>query len=212
MATLSPTIVKAIRMVEDLPTTAFNDQIEIDSARSGVAFGAQRAILDFGDISSIPAGSTIDSAVLTLKDRTVVSGTADPACQAHPMIEFNWVAGQATWNEFSTGNSWSTPGGDYDTGAGISDWNMPTSGTGTDAITVTTTIQRILSQNPTTCQILLKHVVEDDLGGSFGAVAWDSHVGNNPPTLLITYTAPVTGGDFHRARGYRQRLRGRQSR
>jgi hypothetical protein len=66
-----------------------------------------RHILIKFDISSIPSGSTINSAVLNVYgvETDVYSGTIS----AFRVLR-NWVDTQATWNIYSTGNNWGTAG------------------------------------------------------------------------------------------------------
>lgn len=67
----------------------------------------QRTLIKF-DLSSIPAGATITSAILTL----TVSANAAANARDYKMFRVlrNWVELQATWNIFSTGNNWGTAG------------------------------------------------------------------------------------------------------
>ncbi len=66
-----------------------------------------RALIKF-DLSSIPSGSTIVSATLSLyctTDTSINSRTY----RVFRMIQA-WVETQATWNVYSTGNNWATAG------------------------------------------------------------------------------------------------------
>ena len=67
------------------------------------------------DVSSIPAGSTINSAVLYL---TVVSDYSvpydrDPHRVLAGKVINNWQESEVTWNNRLTGVVWTNPGGDY---------------------------------------------------------------------------------------------------
>jgi hypothetical protein len=67
-----------------------------------------RALVKF-DLSSIPAGSTVLSAILSLYAITDNSTNA-VAFKVHRPLRA-WVEDQATWQIYSTGNSWQTAGG-----------------------------------------------------------------------------------------------------
>ena len=77
----------------------------------------QRSLLMF-DLSGIPAGSTINSATLTVEAQGQTLGGASSENDAHNRIEVYrltqaWVETQASWNSSSWGNLWATAGGDY---------------------------------------------------------------------------------------------------
>ena len=71
-----------------------------------------RAILKF-DFSSLPDGVTIDSATLSIYIYQDLGAAAGRTLSANRMTELGWVEGEATWNEYSSGNSWSSAGGDF---------------------------------------------------------------------------------------------------
>ena len=62
------------------------------------------------DLSSIPAGSTINSVQIDIIQSGVVGADV---ISCHRLLR-NWVVSEATWNIYSTGNSWSTAGGSND--------------------------------------------------------------------------------------------------
>lgn len=72
------------------------------------AEGPDRVLIKF-DLSSIPVSATIDSATLSLYALLDVSSNARTARWFRQKRA--WVEAQATWNIYSTGNSWSTAGG-----------------------------------------------------------------------------------------------------
>ena len=65
------------------------------------------------DLSSIPATATILSADLILNP-IAMGGLVDPTITVYGMKRA-WVASEATWSIYSTGNSWSTAGGENTT-------------------------------------------------------------------------------------------------
>ena len=68
----------------------------------------KRPLLQY-DLSSIPAGSTINSATLRLYMITDFSDNARTARVYR--VKRDWVGTEVTWNEYSSGNSWQTAGG-----------------------------------------------------------------------------------------------------
>ena len=65
------------------------------------------------DISSIPAGSTIYSVTASFYEDEAQAGNGGATTRTitmHRMLR-NWVEAEATWNIYSTGNSWTTGGG-----------------------------------------------------------------------------------------------------
>ena len=60
------------------------------------------------DFSGIPSGSIIDSATLRIKVEAVVN-SSDAIFNIYRVYRA-WVEGEATWNVYSTGNSWGTAG------------------------------------------------------------------------------------------------------
>lgn len=75
---------------------------------------AHRGLIRF-DLSSIPAGTAITSATLEMYYQDKM-GSADPVgktLMVYKVTRTDWVEGQATWNVYKTGSSWTTAGGDY---------------------------------------------------------------------------------------------------
>jgi hypothetical protein len=86
-----------------------------------------RALVRF-DLSSIPSGSTVNVAHLSLYYYQYWhNDPANRVLDAYRVTK-DWAETQATWNIYKTGNSWATAGGDYTTEGGSSS-TVP-SGTG----------------------------------------------------------------------------------
>ncbi|MCH6563411.1 MAG: DNRLRE domain-containing protein, partial [Myxococcales bacterium] len=78
----------------------------------GDGLNDEHALLRF-DLSGLPAGARLSSAVLELNLESVGfsgSGTAS----VHRVTQA-WLAPWATWNDYATALPWAAPGGDYDT-------------------------------------------------------------------------------------------------
>lgn len=91
------------------PTTNRGTTANIDVGEYNAATGnAYRSLLKF-DLSSIPPNATINSVTLSLWQTTDWSDNGTPFRVFR--VKRAWVEAQATWNIFSTGNSWQTVGG-----------------------------------------------------------------------------------------------------
>lgn len=71
-----------------------------------------RAALRF-DISSLPAGATITTATLRLWCLNAQGGGGD-AILSRCTRPADWLEDEVTWNEYSSGNSWTNAGSDFD--------------------------------------------------------------------------------------------------
>ncbi len=97
---------------DDNPITNFGTNNNID-IRSDTP--VRRVIMKF-DFSSIPTGATIVGATLSLYNHTDAAGSPTGRTYwANRVTEIGWVETEATWNEYSSGNSWSAGGGDFTT-------------------------------------------------------------------------------------------------
>lgn len=103
-----------VKLKESTPTTNLEDQnLEVTSFASG---DRATSLVRFTGLSNITGPVTVSSATLSLF-HTDNNGTN--TVDVHRCLRA-WVAAQATWNVYSTGNSWTTAGG---------------VGTGTDIVT-----------------------------------------------------------------------------
>jgi hypothetical protein len=85
---------------------------------------SKRGLLKF-DISAMPPGAVITKTIVTLYCGSVVTGS--PEFAFYEIISHDWVEAEATWNDYSTSNAWTTAGGDYNTAA-VSNFIAPVSG------------------------------------------------------------------------------------
>lgn len=157
--------------------------------------GSVRRSMIIFDISSIPSGSTINSATLRMYAQTDTSSNARTASVYR--VKRLMVNGQNCWDNYSTGNAWQTAGG---TGAN----DIDTTAIGTRAYSAseslpawkefslnTTAISEMITggsfPNAGTAQFLVKMATETD-----DAYDHDGHDETNPPELVIDYTIPTT--------------------
>lgn len=156
-------------------------------------FVLDHALLWF-DLSSIPIGSPITSALLRLKESMTLgpSGTLE----AH-RITRSWTEGSnqnysgATWSTYDGSHLWTTPGGDYDPTATastqVSTWN-PSQGPQTYEWNVASDVQDFVNGTKTNYGWLLKPNVSPD---SWFLTLLHSREGssNNRPKLVVSYGA-----------------------
>ena len=87
-----------------------NDQSTLATRAADNLEYNRRALLKFDTQNSIPAGSVVTSALLTV---TVKSGSADASRTIGAyQTTMSWTESEVTWNRRRAGDSWVTPGGD----------------------------------------------------------------------------------------------------
>lgn len=100
-----------------ISTTANTNYGTAELFGNGDWSSATAAIVSFikFDLSSIPSGHTVSDATLALYeyDASDVTGVGSWATNLHRLLR-DWVEGEATWNIYSTGNSWTTAGAKSD--------------------------------------------------------------------------------------------------
>lgn len=157
--------------------------------------GSRRSLLKF-DLSSLPAGLTVDSAYLNLtKDSASIAagGGIDVVC--YPLL-IAWVEGTATWNNRDTGTAWNTGGAD---GSGT-DRAASSLGSVTGVVTGTTSISIPLSAtwfedvaNGITTNLGLLLLSTIGSGNNYWLPASSDHgTSGNRPQLVITYRDVLT--------------------
>jgi len=88
-----------------------NDEWTLATRASDDLANERRALLKFDTENTIPKGTAITSAILTV---TVKSGGADASRRiAAYQTSQSWTENQVTWNHRRDGDSWLAPGGDY---------------------------------------------------------------------------------------------------
>lgn len=172
------------------PTTNYGSNILTQIWQDGNTLNANRTAMRF-DISSIPAGSTIDSAILTWIV-TITSG-------ANILIDFNlfdvgkenWPELQTSWTNFDNSGPtpWTTPGGDF--GAAYVSHNKPT-GTGAYNTEHKAGAQVALDSYAGIFSFIGKFQNEALPGtvSFFNMHSNNAVVPANRPTLTVTYTEP----------------------
>ena len=168
------------------------------SVNTGVGYGTQRTLIDF-NLSSVPAGVTLDSATLTLYAAT--SGTwggnniPGNAMEIY-RVTAGWAENQVTWTSRLTGINWTVPGGDYVGTTGVKDVSP-----------YATSYAQPLANAPVQWDVTSlvsewRANPSENLGlmllsySGNGLVFWSSEYGTAAlrPTLEIQYSVPPAGG------------------
>ena len=176
------------RIEDNNATTNYsaNAYIQVGDYNGGAFI--DRALLHF-DLSSIPAGVAINSAVLRLYDEAHNYSSNTRTMRVYRMIRA-WVASQSTWNIAQTSVNWGTAGASNTTtdreATDIGSISMPsTEVAGYVGITLSTSaIAGMISGGGFTNNgFLLKMDTESDDMHEFS----DETVTNQKPTLVISY-------------------------
>ena len=139
------------------------------------------------DLSNVPANATINSATLYLKSR-FTGGTQTIDIRA---ILRNWVETQATWNIYSTGNSWTTAGCLSDGNDRKSTVLANTSVTGDETYhswDVTSHVQSIVNGNDSNYGFHLERNGTGNESSVFSQWYTDNATDGSRPEMIIDYT------------------------
>ena len=179
----------------------YSNHIETGEHSAGVGTYLRRGLIKF-DVSSIPAGVTITSATLSLMkdyDDTAASYTVSIY-----QCNRNWVEEQACWNNYSTGNAWSTAGGgsgtDYDA---AKDGSFPTCTDCTDDVYYDCDLNAaglatLIGWYEETISNYGWFLIQDVEGSAVNRVEYfgSDQTTAKAPKLTINYTTAATGNFF----------------
>lgn len=175
VSSLSPIQDSYIQLKAPTTNSGTSGSMTIDREASDL----QRALVQF-DLSTIPAGATIQRATLKL-EATAIGGQL--TIEAYRILE-PWSEGSTTWNESSSGTNWSTPGAAFNPTALDS---ILTDTIGQHSFDITTTAQDWLDGTEQNHGIL----IGSPEGGGNRTVTYDSREGTVAPSLEIIYTEPA---------------------
>jgi hypothetical protein len=194
--TLQGTGVTDVEMLNTLADTN-RDGAALAVGNSGTQ--TQRTLLKF-DLSSISAGSTIDTATLTLT--YAVDASSNARTLSVYRVKRAWVETEATWNSWKTGSAWSTAGCANTTSdreaADIGTATQPASPTLNTTLDITLTaakIQEMITGGAFTNNGLLLQV---DSESSDRITYYDTEeaTAGYRPKLVVTYTEAVPASFF----------------
>ncbi len=177
------------------PTTTNGSNVDIPV---GPLFGSPNlyhAMLKF-DLSSIPAGSTITSATLTLWTGTNFGDRAGTVEVYR--VKRAWIDSQATWNVYTTGNNWTTAGCDDTTNdreaanIGSQSVGNVAANTQVDITLTASAIQEMISGGSFTNNgFMLRNTNDADYSGGhiFHSTDYVTDT-TKQPKLVVNYTTP----------------------
>ncbi|MBE7554476.1 MAG: DNRLRE domain-containing protein [Anaerolineales bacterium] len=155
-----------------------------DSSLSTQPPSSSRNTLIQFNVSTIPANSVVTCAAFLLSQAS--AATTGQNIQIH-RVTTSWVEGQATWNNRTSVNPWTTPGGDF--APTVEGTFAP--GSTSHVINVTSLAQFWVSNPAVNFGLLLE---AQDLG-SVASVQYDSRETANPPRLAVQYLPTLSIND-----------------
>ncbi|MCL4297229.1 MAG: DNRLRE domain-containing protein [Anaerolineae bacterium] len=136
------------------------------------------------DLSGVPANSAVTCAAFLLSQASAT--TTGQSIQIH-RVTAAWVESQATWNNRTSANPWTTPGGDFD--PTVAATFVPSA---TIHVINITSLAQFWMNNPAVNFGLL---LEAQNVGSNGEIQYDSRETANPPQLVVEYLPSLSIND-----------------
>jgi len=146
--------------------------------------GKDKSALLKWDLSTIPAGSKISSASVTLN----VTNNSAETYQAYE-LKRPWVESAATWRLYAAGNSWQTAGakGSLDRGTTVAG-NVSPSTTGKQTFALSPAVVQSWVDNPASNNgIIIANEANTD---GFDFSSREATLTSNSPQITVTYSAP----------------------
>ena len=109
---------------ENNPDANYGDDVEFDA--DGEASGSQEWALVKWDVNAVPADGRVLDATVTFTVNNASSNTYD----LYAVLR-DWVEDEATWNEYSAGSTWGSPGATASTDHGVLAGTLDANTTGT---------------------------------------------------------------------------------
>ena len=149
------------------------------------------SLLQF-DVSSIPAGATVTSALLTLAYAVHVGTNVINLYRCTQA----WTELGATWNKYNGVSNWALAGGDYDNATVHATQTISTAVSFIQSITAL--VQGWVSGTWPNTGMLLRDSTEAGSDRYYGFKTSDDAIAAYRPKLVIEYTEPVVGGGSRR--------------
>jgi hypothetical protein len=176
------------------PTTNYGTATAMRSGDETLTANACRSLLKF-DLSGIPAGSIILTAILTV---TLTEDRSDNARTKRVYrIKRAWTEAGATWNKYDGTNNWSTAGGFHaddceQTDIGNTSFSATETIPSEKSLTLTAAkVQEMFTGAFTNNGFMIKTDTETD--DSYALATSDHATASYRPKLVITYDPPSGG-------------------
>ena len=172
------------KIKSDEPSTVFGSDTELE-----VDGDPDRSVILKWDLSSLPPGSSVLSASITLE----VTNESSDSYEIYEMKQ-DWVEDEANWSQYRSGNSWQTAGagGTPDRGTDVLGVVNATD-TGSITILLDTTVHRLIESwidNPSINKgFILQDYPYADNGADFDSREVTS--ASSRPKLTVTYLSDV---------------------
>jgi hypothetical protein len=148
----------------------------------GISAQDRRSLLSFGSIAGLGTNVYILQAKLRLYCSNIFTPYGVNRMQIHAVTQTGCVEGQATWNAYSTGNNWTSAGGDHQATNGATLAVPAPLAVGWHSFDIPHTAQYIFGANPTTFDILMRAETEN---GSDAFVRFTNDASSTPASLWI---------------------------
>lgn len=171
----------------DSATTNFDSAPQIDIGESALGTERRRGLIGF-DLSTL-SGATITAVTFQIYDADAETLGTNARTVDIFRLKRVWVENQATWNVYSTGNSWETAGGsgandkDGTASGSFSATEPSTVGYKTASLTVADIQAWVDGTFTNNGLILMNNGTETD-----DMHRYNGSGDSNPPQLVITYT------------------------
>ena len=170
---------------ENAPGTFFGSDptLEVDG-------NSDKAVLLKWDLSSLPAGGTVQSAEITIE----VSDNSDDTYEVYE-VKRDWEEGETNWQQFRSGELWQTDGASGSLDRGSDELgNLAATSTGTNVITLNETaealIQRWIDQPSSNYGLILQDYDDAKTNGVDFASREATNVSHRPK-LTVTYIPSI---------------------
>ncbi|MBI3837677.1 MAG: DNRLRE domain-containing protein [Planctomycetia bacterium] len=166
--------------------------LQIGTALEGKNAAVCRALLRF-DLSLIPAGSSINSATLTLTNTGSGAVLIANGFELRRVTQQNWTEAGATWSTYNGTSNWNVPGGDTSL---VNSSTVTLAHAGDNVVfndaNVVALITDAIANRANLLQLLVKRASEpgtQDFGAFYSS---ENGTPANRPTLVVAYTPPAS--------------------
>lgn len=174
---------------DSVPDSYMEDSAPTANFGSGsfISFGFDTAIkrsIFMFPLGNLPSGSVVLSAKVTVK--SFIAAASAEAAKLRRITQGSWVELEVTWNEHSSGNAWSSAGGDFVTDD-EADFTLPTSTGDFDIAGLKTLVDDARANRSDNLNILMMRATESGTSAMVHIFSNDYAVAADRPRLIIDY-------------------------